>query len=49
MESQAAAGMIQVTRATHDLIADTFVLEPHGTVAVKGRGEVETWFLVGPR
>ncbi|MEK6721724.1 MAG: adenylate/guanylate cyclase domain-containing protein [Chloroflexota bacterium] len=49
MESQGAPGMIQVTRATHDLIADTFVLEPHGTVAVKGRGEVETWFLVGPR
>ncbi len=49
MESQGSPGMIQVTRATQDLIADDFVLEPHGTVTVKGRGEMETWFLVGPR
>lgn len=49
MESQGRPGVIQVTRATRDLIVDAFVLEPHGTVTVKGRGEMETWDLVGPR
>jgi phage terminase large subunit-like protein len=25
------------------------VLEPRGAVAIKGKGEMETWYLVGPR
>ena len=41
--------VIQVTRATHDLIADAFVLEPNGTVTVKGRGDMESWDLVAVR
>ena len=49
MESHGRPGMIQITRATHELIADEFVLERHGTVTVKGHGEMETWDLVGPR
>ncbi len=49
MESQGTAGMIQVTRTTHDLLADDFVLEPQGSVAVKGRGEMDIWFLVRER
>ncbi len=49
MESAGAPNRIQVTRATHDLIADEFVLEPRGMVAVKGKGEIETWYLVGRR
>jgi class 3 adenylate cyclase len=47
MESAGTPGRIQVTRATHDLIEDEFVLEPRGKVAVKGKGEIETWYLVG--
>jgi guanylate cyclase len=47
MESSGTAGHIQVTRATHDLLRDAFQLEPRGTVPVKGKGEVETWYLVG--
>jgi adenylate cyclase len=48
MESQGAPGQIQVTRATYELLQDEFELEPRGTVPIKGKGDVETWFLVGP-
>jgi guanylate cyclase len=49
MESHGAGGQIQVTRATYDLLRDEFELEPRGTVAIKGKGDVETWYLVGRR
>jgi adenylate cyclase len=49
MESQGMPGQIQVTRATRDLLEEEFVFERRGTVAIKGKGEVETWYLVGPR
>jgi guanylate cyclase len=47
MESQGTPNRIQLTRATYELIKDEFVCEPRGTVWVKGRGEMETWYLVG--
>ena len=28
---------------------DEFVLEPRGTIEIKGKGEMETWYLIGPR
>lgn len=46
MESQGVAGFIQVTRATYELIKDDFVCEPQGTVPVKGKGEMEVWYLL---
>ena len=49
MESQGTPGRIQVTRATYELLCDEFELEPRGTVPIKGKGEVETWYLIGPR
>jgi guanylate cyclase len=49
MESQGAAGKIQITQPTYDLIWRDFICEPHGTLTVKGRGEMDTWFLVGKR
>jgi adenylate cyclase len=49
MESHGTPGQIQVTTATHDLLEDEFELERRGTVAVKGKGDVETWYLVGRR
>jgi guanylate cyclase len=48
MESHGAAGRIQITRATYELLADEFVCEPRGTIVVKGKGEIEVWYLVGP-
>lgn len=49
MESQGVPGKIQITRATYDLIKDTFVCERHGSIQVKGRGEMETYYLVAAR
>ena len=47
MESHGTSGRIQVTRATYELLRDEFELEPRGTVPIKGKGDVETWYLVG--
>jgi guanylate cyclase len=49
MESHGTPGRIQITRATYELIADEFECEPRGTIAVKGKGDVEAWYLIGPR
>src|SRR5919204_4284181 len=49
MESHGTSGRIQITRATKELLEDEFVCEPRGTITVKGKGEVEVWYLVGRR
>jgi adenylate cyclase len=49
MESHGQAGIIQITRATYELIKDEFVCEPRGTVDVKGKGKMEVWFVTGER
>jgi guanylate cyclase len=47
MESQGMPGKIQITRATYELIKDEFVCELHGPLIIKGKGQMETWFLLG--
>jgi guanylate cyclase len=47
MESAGTPDDIQITGATYELIKDEFVCERRGTVAVKGKGEMETWYLIG--
>jgi guanylate cyclase len=49
MESHGTAGDIQITRATYELLKDEFTCTPRGTVTVKGKGEMETWYLIGRR
>jgi adenylate cyclase len=49
MESHGTPDEIQITRSTWQLVRDDFVTEPIGLVDVKGKGQVETWRLVGPR
>jgi len=49
MESHGTSGRIQITRATKELLEDKFVCEPRGTIALKGKGEMEAWYLVGRR
>jgi guanylate cyclase len=49
MESQGTPGRIQITELTHELLGDEFECEPRGTVSVKGKGDMETWYLVGRR
>ena len=47
MESHGSPGRIQITRATYELLKDEFECQPRGTIDVKGKGEVETWYLLG--
>ena len=47
MESHGTPDEIQITRSTWQLVRGDFVTEPLGLVDVKGKGEVETWRLVG--
>src|ERR671934_1589882 len=49
MEPHGTSGRIQITRATYELLADEFEFEPRGTIAVKGKGDVEAWYLLRPR
>ncbi len=49
MESHGMPGRIQITRATYELLEDEFVCEPRGSVTVKGKGQMETWYLVARR
>jgi adenylate cyclase len=49
MESYGAPGRIQITRPTYELLVAEFECEPRGTITVKGKGELEAWYLVGLR
>jgi adenylate cyclase len=49
MESQSTPGEIQITRATYELLKDEFICRRRGTIEVKGKGQMETWYLEGPR
>jgi adenylate cyclase len=48
MESQGTAGEIQITRATYELLNEEFACRPRGPIQVKGKGQMETWYLEGP-
>jgi guanylate cyclase len=49
METNGTPGEIQITRATYELLKDEFVCTLRGTIEVKGKGPMETWYLVGSR
>ena len=49
MESHSAPGRIHLSDATYQLIHDEFECEPRGTIEVKGKGPMRTWFLVCER
>jgi guanylate cyclase len=49
MESHGVPGRIQLSPTTYELLKDDFVVEPRGLVEVKGKGPMETWFLVAAR
>ena len=49
MESHGVPGKIQITHATYELLRDQFVCEPRGTVSVKGKGEMEVWFVTAAK
>ena len=49
MESHGAGGVIQITGATYELIKDDFVCEPRGVVNVKGKGEMNVWYVLAKK
>ena len=49
MESSGVTGSIQVTTRVVDRLGDRFEFERRGLTPVKGKGEVETYFLRGRR
>lgn len=46
MESHGEPGKIQIGRAAYELIADDFVCQSRGAIPIKGKGPMETWFLL---
>jgi adenylate cyclase len=49
MESHGEPGRIQITEATSRLIGDEFRLTPRGVVSIKGKGELNTWWVDGEK
>ena len=49
MESQGEPGKIQITCDTYDRLKDEFICESHGPLPIKGKGLMETWFLVATK
>jgi len=47
MESNGVPGRIQVTDAARQRSSERFIFEERGTIDVKGKGEMHTWFLNG--
>jgi adenylate cyclase len=45
MESHGVPERIHISRATYELIEDAFVCEARGSIDVKGKGQMETWFV----
>ncbi len=49
MESHGTPGRIQISESTYELLKDEFECEHRGPVAIKGKGDMETWYLLGRR
>lgn len=49
MESHGVAGKIQCTETIYQLLQSTFEFENRGLIEVKGKGSMQTYFLVGKK
>ena len=49
MESQGEAGKIHISQATYELLKDEFQCISRGVISIKGKGEMETWFVIAPK
>jgi adenylate cyclase len=47
MESHSTPGRIQVTAATYERLQHAYLFESRGTINVKGKGDLATYFLLG--
>jgi class 3 adenylate cyclase len=49
MESTGEAGRIHLSEATFEAVGERFDCIPRGTIEVKGKGQMRTWFVEGRR
>lgn len=49
MESTGEPGKIQVSPETYERLKNDFALETRGVIEIKGKGQMQTWFLVGTK
>jgi len=49
MESHGTSNIIQITRSTYELIKDEFICEPQKPIIVKGKGEMDVWYVLGKK
>jgi adenylate cyclase len=49
MESHGQPGMIHVTAEIQRTLADSYEFQPRGEIPIKGKGTMETYFLISPR
>ena len=47
MEANGEPGQIHIAEGTRKRLGDAYVFESRGMIDVKGKGEMETWFLEG--
>jgi class 3 adenylate cyclase len=48
LESHGAAGRVQVSDTVYQRLRDAFQMESRGTIELKGRGTMQTYFLIAP-
>ena len=49
MESHGVGGFVQITEATYELIKNDFICKSRGRVDVKGKGEMNVWYVLEKR
>lgn len=49
MESHGEPGRIQISESTQQLISDAYATTPRGTIEIKGKGSLRTWWLESAR
>jgi len=47
MESHGRAGRIQISETTCQKLGDGYLVEERGSIEIKGKGKLRTWFLNG--
>ena len=47
MESHGLVDRVHISRSTYDLVKDEFECVAQGTISIKGKGDMETWLVVG--
>ena len=49
MESHGQVGKVQISQETYKLLSPDFLCEAQGSIAIKGKGNMETWHLIAKR